>query len=143
LPQTYWEDMAQEAVLKTIVALAQGKVDMPRLDFDAWFHTVVQRVAINWWRLNRAYVPLEEADEPEDTQSNYEPAQILAGQDLQALLDKTPELESYERTILILTYAYGCLSREIAEILGERSAATVRARHARALKKLRTHLRRA
>jgi RNA polymerase sigma factor (sigma-70 family) len=135
---TDWEDMAQEAVLKTIVALAQGQVDMQR--FDPWFYTVVRHVAIDWHHRSRREVPLPEAHEPEDARVKAELERLLAGHDVKELL---AVLEARERLVLTLSYAYDLTSREIAELLGERSANTVRAWISRALHKLRVSLKRA
>jgi RNA polymerase sigma factor (sigma-70 family) len=135
------EDMAQEAVLNTIVAIANNQVDMQR--FDPWFYTVVRNVARDWHRRYGRDIQLQEAHEPEDARVNAELERLLAGRDLQALLEGTPSLQPHERTVLALTYGYDLSSREIADILGARSASVVRTWHARALDKLRTHLRRA
>jgi RNA polymerase sigma factor (sigma-70 family) len=135
---TDWEDMAQEAVLKTIIALAQGQVDMQR--FDPWFYTVVRNVARDWHRLHSRDIPLPESHEPEDARIDAEINQLLAGHDVEGLLAL---LEPRERLVLTLSYWHDLTSSEIAEILGEGvSASLVRTWHARALKKLRTHLRR-
>jgi RNA polymerase sigma factor (sigma-70 family) len=130
--------MAQEAVLKTIIALAQGQVDMQR--FDPWFYTVVRNVARDWHRLHSRDIPLPESHEPEDARIDAEINQLLAGHDVEELLAL---LEPRERLVLTLSYWHDLTSSEIAEILGEGvSASLVRTWHARALKKLRTHLRR-
>jgi len=56
-----WEDMAQEAVLKVITALAKEAVDVSR--FDVWFVTVVKNVARDRYRTEvgrdgkREYLP--------------------------------------------------------------------------------------
>jgi RNA polymerase sigma factor (sigma-70 family) len=129
--------MAQEAVLKTIVALAKDQVDMQR--FDPWFYTVVRNVAIDWHHLHGRDIPLPEAYEPEDARVNAELEQLLDGQEVEVLL---ASLEPHERLVLKLKYWHELTSREIAEILGERSADTVRAWISRALQKLRVSLRR-
>src|SRR5262245_30119045 len=91
---TDWEDMAQEAVLKTIVALAQGQVDMQR--FDPWFYTVVRHVAIDWHHRYSREVPLPEAHEPEDARVKAELERLLAGCDVKELLAL---LEARERLV--------------------------------------------
>src|SRR5262245_5081839 len=110
-----WEDMAQEAVLKTIGAMAKGQVDMQR-PFDSWFYTVVRNVARDWHSLHSRDVPLPEAHEPEDTQVDTEINQLLAGHDVEGLLAL---LEPRERLVLTLNYWHDLTSSEIAEILGE------------------------
>jgi DNA-directed RNA polymerase specialized sigma24 family protein len=61
---TDWEDMAQEAVLNTIVAMANNQVDMQQ--FNQWFYKVVVNVSKNWARRHRREAPLLEGHEPED-----------------------------------------------------------------------------
>jgi RNA polymerase sigma-70 factor (ECF subfamily) len=136
---TDWEDMAQEAVLKTIVALANpDQVDRQR--FDPWFYTVVVHVARDWYRRYGRDVPLPEAHEPEDTRVNAELEQLLAGHDVEVLLTS---LQPQERLVLKLIYWHDLTSREIAAVFGETvPAATVRAWSSRALQKLRVSLRR-
>ena len=129
--------MAQEAVLKTVSALEQGQVDMQR--FDPWFYTVVQREAINWYHRHSREVPLPEAYEPENVRVDAEINQLLDGQEVEVLLAL---LEPHERLVLKLKYWHDLTSREIAEILGERSADTVRAWISRVQQKLRVSLRR-
>jgi DNA-directed RNA polymerase specialized sigma24 family protein len=87
--------MAQEAVLKTIIALANDQVDMQR--FDPWFYTVVRNVARDWHRLHGRDVPLPEAHEPEDARVDTEIKQLLDGQEVEVLL---ASLEPQERLVL-------------------------------------------
>jgi RNA polymerase sigma-70 factor (ECF subfamily) len=129
--------MAQEAVLKTIIAMANAQVDMQR--FDPWFYTVVRREAIDWHRRYGRDVPLPETHEPEDARVDAEIKQLLDGREVEVLL---ASLEPQERLVLELKYWHDLTSREIAEILGERSADTVRSWISRALQKLRVALRR-
>ena len=135
---TDWEDMAQVAILKTIIALANPhQVDMQR--FDPWFYTVVRNVARDWPHHHGRTVPLQEAHEPEDARVKAELERLLAGRDVEELLAL---LEPRERLVLTLSYWHDLTSREIAEILGEKSADTVRSWISRALQKLRVSLRR-
>jgi RNA polymerase sigma factor (sigma-70 family) len=144
-PPSDREDVAQEAVAKTIVAIRKGQVDMQR--FDGWFYTVVDNAAKDFWEKwsgrdgARVPVPLEEAVEPEDPRTDAEVAQLLAQIDVQKLLE-CPSLEAHERAVLEGTYWYDLSSDEIAAILGKgTSASLVRTWHRRALIKLRAHLR--
>lgn len=108
------EDMAQEAVLKTIIALEHGQVDMQR--FDPWFYTVVQREAINWYHRHSRGVPLPEAYEPEDERVDDEIKQRLAEQDVEKLLALLPPDERLVQTVYgfaTVRYTYDDLGREI------------------------------
>jgi RNA polymerase sigma factor (sigma-70 family) len=107
--------------------------------FDPWFYTVVRNVARDWPRPHGREVPLPEVHEPEDKRVNAELEQLLTGHDVEVLL---ASLQSHERLVLQLSYWHDLTSREIAEILGEISANTVRAWISRALQKLRASLRR-
>jgi RNA polymerase sigma factor (sigma-70 family) len=144
-PPSDREDVAQDAVEKTIMAIRKDQVDMQR--FDAWFYIVVDNTAKDFWAKwsgrdgGRVPIPLEEIVEPEDPRTNAELAQLLAQLDVQTLLE-CPSLEAHERAVLEGTYWYELSSGEIAAILGKgTSASLVRTWHSRALKKLRVHLR--
>jgi RNA polymerase sigma factor (sigma-70 family) len=124
-----WEDMAQDAVCKAIVALQAGQVDESR--FDRWFTAVVIHLARDEWRLRhgrasaREHRSWEEIPDLEDTRQAAEFEQILAQRDVQMLLEHTPALRPHERAALTLWYWYGCSDDEIADVLGAR-ASTVR-----------------
>jgi RNA polymerase sigma factor (sigma-70 family) len=124
-----WEDMAQDAVCKAIIALQAGTVDESQ--FEQWFATLVRNVARDHWRSRygrsgaRAQLSWQEAPEPEDTRQPAAFDRILAQYDVQSLLERTRSLRPHERTALELWYWYGCSDEDIAAVLGAR-ASTVR-----------------
>lgn len=140
-----WEDMAQEAVFKVIVALAAETVDVSR--FEAWFRTVVRNIAYDRYRTehgregDRSPVAWQDDDNSEDTRLAAAFTQTLANRDVQALLDVLPP---HERLEVELAYLYELTSTEIAQVLGEGvSASTVRTHLRNALRKLRAYAREA
>lgn len=142
-----WEDMAQEAVLKVITALAKEAVDVSR--FDAWFYTVVQNVALDRHRREagrdgtRVYRSWEaERDNRLDAQDAQDEQRWRAqAQERDNRLDAQGlfvTLCGLDRIVVELTYWYDLTSDEIADVLGEGvSASTVRTWHSNALRKLR------
>lgn len=124
-----WEDMAQDAVCKAIIALQAGTVDESQ--FEQWFAALVRNLARDHWRSRhgrsgeRAHLSWREAPETEDQRQAAELARVLAQRDVQTLLERTPSLRPHERTALELWYWYGCADDDIAAVLGA-SASTVR-----------------
>jgi RNA polymerase sigma factor (sigma-70 family) len=144
-PPSDREDVAVEAVIRTMGAIRKGQVDMQR--FDGWFYTVVDHTAIDFWEKwsgpgwERVPVPIEDAVEPDDPRTNAEFAQVIAQIDVQKLLE-CPSLTEDERAVIEATYWYDLSSGEIAAILTKgMSDSSVRTLHRRALIKLRAHLR--
>ena len=143
-----WEDMAQDAVLKAITEIAQGRVDPSRFGptgFEAWFKVVVQRIAIDRRRTRlgrkgeREFLPGERVEALEDERTEAQLNHILAKLDIQALLEDPTLLLEHERAVLALTYWHGLSSHEIAAVLGVDSGSTVRTWLRNALRKLREH----
>jgi RNA polymerase sigma factor (sigma-70 family) len=134
-----WEDMAQEAVIKVITALAKEAVDVSR--FDVWFVTVIKNVARDRYRTEvgrdgkREYLPWQDDHESEDARWEEGLTSVLANCDVQALLVMLPPRE---RTVVELTYWYDLTSNEVADVLGGGvSASAVRTWHRNALRTLR------
>lgn len=144
--QSDWEDMAQEVVLKVIKASADGRVEERR--FDALLQDVAKKVAIDRWRARsgrkgtRNVSPLEAVEDLEDQRAKAQLDSIIASVDVQTLLEGSAFLSPNEREVLRLTYWYDLSSRQIAEVL-DKSDATVRMWHSKALKKLQNHCREA
>jgi RNA polymerase sigma factor (sigma-70 family) len=143
-----WEDMSQEAVLKVSLAVEKKKFDPSRFT-NAWFKTVVHRVAVDHYRKlhgrhgERIEVTLLNETEgtlPDELVSEDEQVgSALTRLSVNDLLKMTSELLPNERVVLHLTYWHGLKSDEIAEVLGC-AAATVRTWHQAALNKLRAHI---
>jgi RNA polymerase sigma factor (sigma-70 family) len=124
-----WEDMAQDAVCKAIIALQDGTVEAGQ--FDKWFAVMVRNLARDYWRKKygrtgeRAHLPWQETPDAEDQRQADEFARILAQHDVHTLLAQTPSLHPHERTALELWYWYECSDENIAAVLATR-ASTVR-----------------
>lgn len=138
-----WEEMAQEAVLKAIKAIAFGRVD--ERQFDAWFDRVVQNVAIDRQRARsgrqgeREVLPIASVDALEDERAAAQLNSVLAQLDVQASLADPTLLRPHEREVIELMFWYGLSSNEVAEVLGVDSASTIRTWRRNALRKLREH----
>lgn len=118
-----WNDLAQDAVLKVIVALQTGKVDAAKFNWS-WFRSVVEHVARDWWRRDhprdrkREFVEWQEDHTDADERPADELRQVDARQDVQGFLARTPSLSPEQRVVLNLTYWYNQSLRQIADVLG-------------------------
>jgi RNA polymerase sigma factor (sigma-70 family) len=136
-----WEDMAQEVVIKVIVAQETGEVDPQR--FDAWFYVVVRNVARSYYHArfgrhrDRSWVPVDETNEPEDTRPKTAREQIHARIDVETILDHTPGLQYHERAVLKLIHYYDFSYPDLADVFGVKQG-TVRSWVSRTLDKLRS-----
>lgn len=123
-----WKDMAQDVVVKAIIAYSKGQLDVLKL--PGWLPVVAKRVANDYYRSARGRHGSRRneslGDAGDDLRTEGDIDQILASIDVQMLM-KTTELLPVERVALVLTYWHNLTSEEIAEVLGgETNASTVR-----------------
>lgn len=132
------EDMAQEAVIKVMRAHLTGTLRAP-LDltnslFRGWLDTILQRIAIDVWRVHRSreFVDVDEALEVDANAKR----QVLDSLEVPGLLQHV--LLPLEIEVVRLRYWGGLTSAETGAVL-DMPAATVRHWNLSALDKLRAH----
>ena len=126
------EDIAQESFLAAVRALDRFDRRRP---FGPWLHRIVVNRAIDWARARALRRELAEADAPEPTAPEREPAghtQRLAV----ALAGLGPE----HRAVIVLRYLFEYTPGEIAELL-DLPRGTVNSRLRRGLDRLEAFLR--
>jgi RNA polymerase sigma-70 factor (ECF subfamily) len=115
VPRDVAEDLAQEALLKLL--LAPGKFDPSRGTLRAWLFQVAWRLFLDYLRRQRRAQRLPSAEEVPDKRAT--PDELLAREELSApVRDCIQKLSPKKRAVLLLAALGGLSLAEIARILG-------------------------
>lgn len=117
-------DMAQQAVLKVLVAYQKGNAPRAERQFDGWFAQLIQNVVIDRERAEsgrqkqgkRTFVSWQEERDAPDTRSEAQRDRVESQHDVQALLVPLPP--GVVRGAFILSAGYEFTSQELAFVFG-------------------------
>ncbi|MCC6934944.1 MAG: sigma-70 family RNA polymerase sigma factor [Thermomicrobiales bacterium] len=115
-------DLTQQVFLKALESLPRYRVR--GLPFVAWLFRIARNAAIDIQRRDRRTVPFEQvhvADHPRDP--DHPETEFLKHESTRAFDALIAGFDEDKRNILILRFAVGLTTREIAEIVGKREAA--------------------
>jgi RNA polymerase sigma-70 factor (ECF subfamily) len=115
-------DLAQQVFLKALHALPGYQVPGP--PFGAWLFRIARNSAIDASRLHRQVISWQHVPEDQQPADFANPEDMLLRQevatDLYAALE---HLSDEQRDLLIMRFAVGLTSKEIAAIVGKRESA--------------------
>ena len=106
------EDLLHETFLKALLALPDGHTNM-----RAWLYLVARNLLFNYYHREKEKVPLEEAQQMQDTGTQEVLEEILKGERNKILYLAMNRLEQRKREILLMQYFGELSQKEIAAIL--------------------------
>lgn len=106
------EDLLQETFLKALLSLPDEHTNM-----RAWLYLVARNLFFNYYHREKEKVPLEEAEQMQDTGTQEALDGILKEEKNKILYRAMNSLERRKREILLMQYFGGLSQKEIAAIL--------------------------
>ena len=106
------EDLLQETFLKALLSLPDDHTNM-----RAWLYLVARNLFFNYYHREKEKVPLEEAEQIQDTDAQEVLDGILKEEKKKILYLAMNSLERRKREILLMQYFGGLSQKEIAAIL--------------------------
>ena len=128
------EDLLHETFLKALLALPDGHTNM-----RAWLYLVARNLLFNYYHREKEKVPLEEAQQMQDTGTQEVLEEILKGERNKILYLAMNRLEQRKREILLMQYFGELSQKEIAAIL-KMTPENVRVLSYRAKRELRVYM---
>ena len=128
------EDLLQETFLKALLSLPDKHTNM-----RAWLYLVARNLFFNYYHREKEKVPLEEAEQMQDTGTQEALDGILKEEKMKILYLAMNSLEQRKQEILLMQYFGGLSQKEIAVIL-KITPENVRVLSYRAKKELRVYM---
>ena len=128
------EDLLQETFLKALLTLSDAHTNM-----RAWLYLVARNLLFNYYHREKEKVPLEEAQQMQDTGTQEVLEEILKGERNKILYLAMNRLEQRKREILLMQYFGELSQKEIAAIL-KMTPENVRVLSYRAKRELRVYM---
>ena len=128
------EDLLQETFLKALLSLSDAHTNM-----RAWLYLVARNLFFNYYHREKEKVPLEEAQQMQDTGTQEVLEEILKDERNKILYLAMNRLEQRKREILLMQYFGELSQKEIAAIL-KMTPENVRVLSYRAKRELRVYM---